>query len=83
MPVHFQLYKHDSDTPETLSQVDKVICAFIGVEVDPVYWVADWYNTIGFSLALGHSFDKIRELFPDKVQITNFIEDNYDVINWR
>lgn len=53
MPNCFQLRKKGEKDPEVLVKVDEAICEYFGVEVDPKYWVANWYNVIGFLIAIG------------------------------
>ena len=53
MPNCFQLFpKTNPSEPAILQQVDEAICANFHVDVDPKYWVAGWYNVIGFLIAL-------------------------------
>jgi hypothetical protein len=64
VPNCFQLRKKGAEAPEVLQKVDEAICAHYGVEVSSKYWFHNWYNVIGFLIALkGHNLgtDELRE----------------------
>lgn len=83
MPSCFSLTKRGHNRPSNLQDVDRDICEHLGVKVDPMNWYSNWYNTIGLSLAIGHSFEKIKEFFPERAQVIDFLEQNYDVNSWK
>lgn len=63
MPNCFQLIKK-SDLeagPVRLSQIDREMCEHFGVERHPTKYHHEWYNTIGFRLAVGQTFEKQLE----------------------
>lgn len=87
MPVCFQLIRKSDPKagPVALQKIDEEICAHLGVPVDPVQWVNNWYNTIGLGLALGHSFTRIKEIYanPQLSVVCDFLEANFTTDAWR
>lgn len=53
MPQCFQLCRKGETTPQSFSEIDRIMCEHFGVEVHPKYYLADWYNVIGFVIACG------------------------------
>ena len=51
IPNCFALTKKGEKEPTTLNTIDKELCELLGVEVHPQYYVAGWYNCIGFLIA--------------------------------
>ena len=89
MPVCFQLTKKGETEPSTLVKVDEAICTHFGWPIHPQDYVYGWYDSIGFMLATGKSWDQIRvELrdgwgFQDERQaIVDFLEANYTTGIW-
>lgn len=60
MPQCFSLTKIGATHPSKLSDIDREIAAFCGMECHPEKWTFDWYDDIGFSLAMGRTFDEIQ-----------------------
>ena len=67
MPNCFQLIRKSApqEGPVVLQKVDEEMCAFFRVPCDPVKWYHYWYDTIGFSLAMGSSFEYQRQSVKD------------------
>jgi hypothetical protein len=66
---------------ENLIDLDAQICAAINHPVDKVQWCKNWMDTIGFALALGHDYSKVRAIFggkPELLEILNWLEENYE-----
>ena len=65
MPACFQLYRKADMAagPVVLQKVDEELCEYFKVPCDEKRWMCDWYNTIGFRLAIGKDFEQIREEF--------------------
>jgi hypothetical protein len=82
MPSCFALYRKGETEPMILHHVDLEMREHFGVE-DDGNWYKNWYNTIGLSLAIGHDLEKIREFFPDKVDVIEFLEANYSTDSWK
>jgi len=87
MPNCFTLTRK-SDTaagPVKLTLIDEELCAHLGVEVDNTHWVHGWYNSIGFSLAMGKSFDECREIFKKYIElqiIIDYLDANFTTDSW-
>ena len=80
MPNCFQLLRNG--TPVNLVDVDKEMCKAFGAECDPDKWYRSWYNIIGFGLALGRTWDDLREIDPEDVDVVDWLEANYTVKAW-
>lgn len=96
MPNHFCLFRK-SDTSEKkeavrLTTVDEELCAYLGKEVHPEYWCGGWYDTIGFALACGKTFDDMRTCIRDNepddeqaafaLKMINWFDDNFTSDAW-
>jgi hypothetical protein len=88
MPNCFQLTKKGESEPTSLVKVDEEICAHLGREVHPKWWCCGWYDIIGFSLAMGDDFAKIRgwleanNFSEDMIKILDYLEANYTASSW-
>lgn len=83
MPACFRLIPIGTTTPAKLNDVDAAMAAHFGEPVDPHRWFGEWYNVEGLGLALGYSWDKMREQYPDRAPIVDWLEANYTVDSWR
>lgn len=63
MPNCFQLTrKTELDKgPVGLNTIDAELCGVLGREVHPTCYVRGWFDYIGWKLAMGSSFQEIRE----------------------
>lgn len=77
MAVYFQLFQNEE--LQSFNKVDSEMCEHFGAECDPVKWYQNWYNTVGFSLALGHSWDQVYQDWPNKKDIIDWMRKNYTV----
>lgn len=75
MPNYFQLVKKGEKEPTALNAIDEELCAHLGVGVHPKKWVRGWYNAIGFALALGKSWEQMREIFLPPIPAGNVMND--------
>jgi hypothetical protein len=94
MPNCFQLFKKGSTSPEVLNEVDKAVAEFMEVPVDSVKWCYDWYNVIGFSIAMGRrlgseelrahvrDWTEVPEYAEKLMKILTFLEENYTSDAW-
>ena len=95
MPNCFDLTKKGEEAPMSLAKIDDEICAFLGVDPDPVKYHEGWFDSIGFKLATGKNFDQIVEnfkeqllQFPDDewllkmIKITEYLKDNFTSKAW-
>jgi hypothetical protein len=83
MPNCFQLLRDGKAVP--LSTVDEELCKHFGAECHPIRYYEAWYDCVGYGLASGHSFDKIRDTYADLpkiVEIANWIEAHFEVRSW-
>ena len=82
MSAYFQLIPIGSTTPAKLHEVDAAMAAHFDEPVDPDRWFREWYHVVGLGLALGHSWDRLRELLPNQAPIVDWLEANYTVDTW-
>jgi hypothetical protein len=77
MPNCFQLFRRVTGfeknlihpaRPEVFSKIDVEICALLDVPVDDVRYCMDWYDTIGFRLACGKTFEENAKYFEDRIE---------------
>ena len=84
MPACYQLAlktEPKSFIPVTLQSVDEAMCKHFNMPCDEKLWFRNWNNWLGFSLAVGRTFDQIRETFCDEGhwEVIDWIEKNYEV----
>lgn len=62
MPNCFSLTrKSDMDSgPVGLNAIDAELCQHFGYRCDEKRWLNEWYNIIGFGLAIGKTFEDLR-----------------------
>ena len=98
MPNCFQLFHKGSQSAAVLQDVDSAICQHFNVPCDDVHWHHDWYDCIGFYLAIGKSWNEIRDYLVRMIaesdsdslkadwqhmeKIREFLEANYTVKAW-
>ena len=88
MPVCFQLIDKTTDKPAILQDIDREMCKHFKQPCDKVKYFAGWYDCIGLRLALGDSFEKIREEFigyikEDKSEgEVNYYSLQCEIITW-
>lgn len=99
MPAYFKLiYKQTKDEAD-FNAVNKDIYLLLGYEYDDKKWCRlmskvvdgiDWYNILGPCLAMGMSFEEIRnhigeptnegkELHDNLLKVINYLETNYEI----
>lgn len=82
MPNCFQLFPVGSTTPDKLSTVDEKLCSFLGDPVHPNNYCRMWYDIEGWGFAMGWTWDKMREVCPERKNIIDWFEANYTVNAW-
>jgi len=87
MPNYFTLTRKSNIEagPVNFATIDEEICAHLGVEVDNVHWYAGWYDNIGLMLAIGKSWNEMREIFKDSdalLPVIDFLEANFTANAW-
>jgi hypothetical protein len=69
----------------SLPMVDDIMRTAFGAEPSATEWYCGWYDTIGLGLAMGHSWDKLRDIFKDSerlLTIIEYLEQHYAVDTW-
>lgn len=99
MPNYFSLTrKSDSDNgPVPLSKIDSEICQHFNEEVHPELYYLGWYDVIGFSLAMGDSFETIKAYISKRAnetsgdnhqrwnrlrEVAEYLEENFQPSAW-
>lgn len=82
MAVYFQLNDKVTKQPAIFQKIDDEMRAAFNAPSDPDQYYERWYDTVGFALALGHRWDKIKELFPSKSAIVDWLAERYEPDNW-
>ena len=81
MPNCFQLCENGVAVP--LVRIDREICQLLGVEEHPTRWCdirdGDWFNTLGFGMACGKTYEQLRELYPEAVKVIDYLESKYTI----
>jgi len=57
-----------------LLQVDADLCQAFGEAVDQEVWFRSWYNCLGFGLAVGMEWSKLRTFYEDQPELTEVID---------
>lgn len=86
MALCFQLFPRQ-DKPAKLSAVDAAMCAHFGVPVDEKFYYCGWFDTVGYLLATGRTFEEAKarivelDIQPQQklLDICDWIADNYTV----
>ena len=95
--VHYELMDKRTGEIPSLDDIDYQICCLLGKPYNRQHFchlgnkpeyrdLLNWNNTVGLALAMGKSWDEIRELWSDDdeiLAIVDFLERNYEVICWR
>jgi len=95
MPQCFQLFKKGSTEPENLNKVDEELCKLTGDEIDPKYYCRNWFDLIGWNIAVNglqlgskELRDKIGQIDTDNgnkmlsTKILPYLEDNYSSVSF-
>lgn len=75
MPNYIQFRKNDEIVASP--KVDDMMREHFGAEPDPKNWYRNWYNCIGIDLAFGMTRAKIEEEYPELLDITKWLFDNF------
>ena len=81
-----QLCLQDKETGKFLAgsdfiALDNAIAESFGEEPHEVHWCRGWMNSVGFALAVGKTFDEVKQMFhydEETVQITEWLAQRYD-----
>lgn len=78
MPVCFTLTPRLApgveSAPATLQHIDDRMRQDLGYDPDPEKWLHGWYDSIGFGLAMGRTFDSMRVTFADDAELLEVID---------
>lgn len=95
--VRYELMDKLTGEIPSLDYIDKQMClllgkpynrqqfCYIGNKPEYAEWL-NWNTTVGLAMAMGKTWDQIRELWSDNdeiLAIVDFLERNYEVICWR
>lgn len=79
MAVYFALTRKGDKQKLPFLLVDDEIREALKAGPNPLEYYLNWYGIVGFKLALGHTFTKIRENVDEELlPVIEFIENNYD-----
>ena len=86
MPACFTLTRKGESTPSSLQHIDDEMRVEFGEEPDEIRWLWGWYDAVGFGLAMGRTWEQLREQFaedPAESERTNmFRRRMLAVIDW-
>ncbi len=85
MPNYIQLFDKTTGKPVDFIEIDTLMCEHFNVEPNPEKWFRNWYNIHGLALAMGRSWDKIRDICGDDtvlIEITDWLEKHYQPDAW-
>jgi hypothetical protein len=68
MPVTFSLYPRGASVRASLNEVDRLMCEHFGFEPDSKQYLCGWFDSIGFYLALGRTFETIRTDYEARLE---------------
>lgn len=72
--------------PVSFQVIDEEMCKFFNQPCDPVKYMDEWYDIIGFNLAMDLSFDKQRVKYIEKSKQGNelgeFCKNLVKIIDW-
>ncbi len=81
MPNCFQLSRPGVG-PVALQTIDEEMCKHFEVPCDPVRWYREWYNIIGLGLACGKSFEQLRNILPQHLDIIDWLDSQFTADAW-
>lgn len=70
----FTLTRKGESKPASLQAIDDEMRIEFGEEPDPERWLWSWYDTLGLALAMGRTWEQLREQFaedPDESERIN------------
>ena len=85
MPNCFRLIDRETGNIPTLVQVDAILCENWNTPCDPVKYFEHWVDLIGMPLAMGKTWEDVREQWADDpylLPIIDFLEARYTVEAW-
>lgn len=84
MPACFELISKNTNVAVRLATIDNEMCEFFGSVPDTQWYFRNWYDRIGFLLAMGKSFSQVREfILPDLIPVVDYLDARYTVHAWH
>ena len=77
MAAYIQLTNSTSGEVETFYVIDNKMRLYFGAPPSETEWYYNWYNTVAFSLSLGHTWDQVLKDWPQKEKIITWLQNNY------
>lgn len=68
--------------PVPFITIDNEMCAHFGVEPHEKFYFCDWYNTIGFRIALGRKLEDMATIYEDEATDPKNTALTSDAIKW-
>jgi hypothetical protein len=82
MAVYIQLTNITSGNVESFYVIDNKMRLYFGAECSETEWYHNWYNTVAFSLSLGHTWDQVSKDWPSKKNIIDWLMNNYTAYSY-
>jgi hypothetical protein len=82
MAYYLTLTKKGEEKPSKFPDIDNAMCAHFGVEPDEDRFHNMWYDIEGLALATGKDWAWIRETWPERVAIIDWLDANYVADAW-
>lgn len=82
MPNCFTLTPKGETEPARLAAIDDAMCAHFGVAPDPDKYYQFWVDCEGLALACGKDWTWMRENFPERVGIIDWLAEHYTPDAW-
>jgi hypothetical protein len=84
MPNCFQLFRKGESSPLVLNRVDEEICTFLQVPVDDRKYCYDWFNVIGFLIAMGKPLgsEELRIAVRDWTDVVEYQEKLLEILDF-
>jgi hypothetical protein len=82
MPNCFTLTRKGDAKPSNLVEVDEALCQHFGAEIHPTRWYREWYNIEGLAFAVGKDWEWMRENFPERLAVIDYLQEHYIVNAW-
>lgn len=83
MPGYFTLTKKGETAPSRFADIDDAMCAHFGVAPHKTDYYQAWYDIEGLGLAVGLTWEKMREINPERKPIIDWLEENYLPDAWH
>lgn len=85
MPNCFMLLDKTTGEPVSLQKVDDMMREAFGEPPNEKEWLYRWYDTVGFALAMGRSWDETRKHFEgceNLQRAIDWLEMNFGADAW-